>query len=343
MKSPRSWYPVDVRFLTRVVIFVVAISIAGAAYQYASSRSDARLHPPPGVMVRVGETQLHLHCLGEGSPTIVLEAGRGEDSTSWQPVHESLSSATRTCAYDRAGLGWSDYAGSSKSYEDIADELRALLGEIEVPPPYVIAGHSFGGIVARSFYKKYPDEVAGIALIDSSHENQDARLAPLEPAESISESFLETSGPALATLGILRLTGMLHPGSHPAIPDELQKTRIALRDRSSWIRGVLVYRSISSTDISIEPPNLGQLPLLVVTAGDAKDSDDPADAEWLKMQKELAALSSVSRHIIPDGTTHYVQFDNAPLVVEEIFRLLDVISEAGPPESGGHNAVRQKD
>ena len=145
--------------------------------------------PPPGRLVDVGTHRLHLSCLGEGSPTVVLDSALGASSISWVLVQPALARLTRTCAYDRAGFGWSDAGPLPRTASRIANELYELLRRAQVPPPYVLVGHSFGGLVARLFAGRHPDAVAGMVLIEpaiaehwaSPPPEQQARIAETRP------------------------------------------------------------------------------------------------------------------------------------------------------------------
>jgi pimeloyl-ACP methyl ester carboxylesterase len=135
-------------------------------YQLFSRLRDSRRFPPPGRLIRVGGHRLHARSLGAGRPVVVLEAGIAASSISWDPVQREIAAFTRVCAYDRAGYAWSDAPQTQRSPEVLVSELRALLRGIDAEPPYVLVGHSFGGLIARLFAARHPDEVAGIVLVD---------------------------------------------------------------------------------------------------------------------------------------------------------------------------------
>jgi pimeloyl-ACP methyl ester carboxylesterase len=123
-------------------------------------------YPPPGRMLDVGGRRLHLQESGQGSPVVVLEAGIAATSLSWRTVQKEIARFTRVISYDRAGLGWSDAAMARPTTVPLVDDLRALLRSAEAPPPYILVGHSFGALIVRAYAGRYPDEVAGIALVD---------------------------------------------------------------------------------------------------------------------------------------------------------------------------------
>ncbi len=146
------------------------------------SKAKARLaaaYPPPGQMVDVGGYRLHIHCQGEsrpGTPTVVLEAPNGEAGLVWAAVQPEVAKFTRVCAYDRAGLGWSERSPKPRTIANITDELAALLAGAGVKPPYVLVGNSIGGLYARAYAHRHPDQVTGMVLVDATHEEQELRF-----------------------------------------------------------------------------------------------------------------------------------------------------------------------
>src|SRR5258706_276836 len=140
----------------------------------------AREFPPPGELVDIGGYRLHLHCLGTGRPTVVLEAGLNEFSLAWTQVQDETAKLTRVCAYDRAGFGWSDRGTLARTGANMVRELHALLGRARIEAPVVLVGHSFGGLLAREYVRAYPDEVAGLVLVDAVHEEYLERVPELK-------------------------------------------------------------------------------------------------------------------------------------------------------------------
>jgi pimeloyl-ACP methyl ester carboxylesterase len=132
--------------------------------------SAADLPPAPGKIVDISGTKLHINCLGTGSPVVILESGLPGVSLDWVLVQPEVAKVTRVCSYDRAGFGWSGPGKQPRTADQIADELAALLLTAAVPPPYVLVGHSAGGIYVRRFTRKHPDQVIGMVLVDSTHE-----------------------------------------------------------------------------------------------------------------------------------------------------------------------------
>jgi pimeloyl-ACP methyl ester carboxylesterase len=155
-----------------LVVGLLALLVAGAIYQAIATELAERAYPPPGEMVDVGGHSLHINCVGQGSPSVVLDGGSGEMSAQWVRVQQQVSGTTRVCAYDRAGMGWSETGPEPRDAKQISSELHALLEGADIEGPYVLVSHSFGGLYMQTYAARYPDEVAGVALVDSSQPDQ---------------------------------------------------------------------------------------------------------------------------------------------------------------------------
>jgi pimeloyl-ACP methyl ester carboxylesterase len=173
------------RVLLGLLALLVGLAATGASYQAIATANDQRTFPLPGQLVDVGGYRLHLQCRGTahpGSPTVILEAGAGLASPSWAWVQSAVATTTRVCAYDRAGLGWSDPGPTPRDARQVAHELHTLLERAAIAGPYVLVGHSLGGMYVRVYAAQYPDEVVGLVLVDASHPDQLTR-APATKAE----------------------------------------------------------------------------------------------------------------------------------------------------------------
>ena len=188
-----------------VIAGVLAAAGIGAGAQALAARRDRRRFPPPGELVDVGGHRLHLTVSGEptAAPTVVLEAGMASMSSNWGWVRAALAQDGRVVAYDRAGLGWSDDGTPARDAATSAGELHTALGAAGVGPPYVLAGHSYGGLVSRMFADRYPGEVAGMVLVDASHPDQWAHIPASRDGRTVALGNRVTA--ALAGLGLLRL------------------------------------------------------------------------------------------------------------------------------------------
>jgi pimeloyl-ACP methyl ester carboxylesterase len=308
--------------LILVAAFILLIPAAGAL-----AKSDlVKQNPPPGKLVNVIDHKLHLFCTGEGSPTVILESGLNDFYVSWAKVQPEISSLTRVCSYDRAGLGWSDQGLNPRTVDVMADELHTLLSEAGVGQPYILVGHSFGGIVARSFASLYPDEVVGVILVDSAHEEQGKRLTFLKKyAGRIVDQF--TTFSLMSSIGLMALS----PDSIPnrGLPDEAYKQYQAVLATTGYFKAAKAESTAFYSGKMNPPPALGDLPLIVLSHGlpdlslNLTDTEQAQfEQEWTNMQHELVKLSTKSKQIIAQHSGHYIQLDQPELVVNAVNELI---------------------
>src|SRR5215217_4593797 len=285
-----------------LVVVLLALAVGGAIYQAIATERAERAYPPPGEMVDVGGYSLHINCVGQGSPTVLLDAGSGLFSAQWVRVQREVSGTTRVCAYDRAGMGWSEMGPDPREARQISSELHTLLEGANIEGPYVLVGHSFGGLYVQTYAARYPDEVAGVVLVDSSSPKQVSHQPVTrdsnEPQKQIFAVVprLARLGVSLpARLGVVRLLSKLDPAS-PELPPQ-QRAQIDALSPSTrqWSTSALEFLDPTQT---LRLGSLGNEPLAVVTA--------PKQAEpgWLKLQDDLATLSSNSKHRVVKGATH---------------------------------------
>lgn len=270
--------------------FIVLV-IAGAVYQTIASSYDRELHPPPGRLVDVGGHRLHLHCVGAGSPTVVLEAGGGLSSSAWAWVQADLVGSTQVCAYDRAGMGWSEPGPAPRDAKQIAAELHALLTNANVTGPYVLVGHSAGGVYARVYAAQHPDEVGGLILVDSMHPDQFAHMPG-----TFEQMQIPGFAPVLARVGVVRLLGFNKARfAASGLPAETQGDLVA------WLNSSDAFAEIQA-EITAYPQALvqagaaylpGDLPLVVLSAGES----ERLLPGWSALQDDLSLLTANSRHV----------------------------------------------
>src|SRR5215207_2067081 len=290
------------RWLLYPVLAVLMIASIAGGYQTVRESLDAKAYPPPGQLIDVGGHRLHLYCTGSGSPTVILEPGGGASSSDFGWIAPAVARNTRVCVYDRAGRGWSDATDGPQDGAHIAADLHTLLERGHVPGPYVLAGHSFGGLYVQSFAAQFPDQVAGMVLLDSTAPNP----GPAQPTNTESYSLLRRVAvllPAVAHLGAGRL---LNPFSYGTLPprsrDEARANSSTARHLASWIEELLAA-SASARQASLLT-NLNGKPLIVLTA------DTGNDAKHKSAQEHMATLSTNSVHRIAHDTTHQSLLDD---------------------------------
>ncbi len=186
---------------------------------------------PPGELVDIGGRRLHLWREGEGGPTVVVAPSLAEPGHGWAEVQRHLAERTTVVLYDRAGLGWSD-PGPWPTGRRMADDLHALLGAASIPPPYVLVGHSLGGLLVRLYAARYPEQVAGLVLVDSSHPDQHRRLRVHSWQFSRPRWWLRVARSAVRPLGLVRLRARgaeIPPYLRRGLPPELTKAAMAMR------------------------------------------------------------------------------------------------------------------
>jgi pimeloyl-ACP methyl ester carboxylesterase len=284
------------RGLVWMIAGLLTLAVIGAVYQVITTQIDQSTYPPPGDMVDVGTHSLHINCTGQGSPTVILEAANFGMSAHWIRVQQRLAKTTRVCAYDRAGMSWSEAGPEPRDARQITGELHTLLNGAGTEGPYVLVGHSYGGLYARMYAARYPDEAAGVVLVDSSHPEQFTRT---QEGRAMYEQTRRMGIviPWLARLGVIRLTNF-----YPAHPDLPAQQRAQIEAFNSSTQQVVTtaeeFRATPKTNAQVSNMgSLGDKPLAVISAGEQSP-------DWLEMQDELAALSPNSVNLVVDGATH---------------------------------------
>jgi pimeloyl-ACP methyl ester carboxylesterase len=316
------------RSVKLIVILAGVAAAAGAVFQFVNVRIEAHRYPPPGQLLDIGGSKLHIHCTGQGSPTVVMDAGLGDSSVTWDLVQPEVAKFARVCSYDRAGYGWSGAPTEPRTTVNIVNELDKLLAAAAVPGPFVLVGHSFGGFNVRMFASRHRDQVSGMVLVDSSHPDQLNRFPPEAQPESV--LFHYKLGVWTMPFGVPRLLGWCHDDytfpNQPAAWARIAPEAIALDCRQLTWRTVVAEesqfrengRAVAATG------SLGNLPLVVLShdpeVGAGFPPADAASAEhaWTEMQEELRALSSRSKRIVAKGSGHYIEVYRPELVIQAI-------------------------
>jgi pimeloyl-ACP methyl ester carboxylesterase len=300
---------------------------------------------PPGLLIRVADHALHLHCLGSGAPAVILDAALGASSLSWSLVQPAISAVTQCCAYDRAGFGWSEAGPLPRTADRIADELHLLLQHASIPSPYVLVGHSLGGLVVRVFASRHPEMVAGLVLIEPAIAEDWVDPSPERRLLIARGTRLCRYGGMAARAGLARVVTALVSGGAVGAARVLVKiiSRGGLRRADEEIlspiwklpaeaRAVLqqmwtqpkFFHALGSQIENISASaalvlreasgDLGDLPLVVMSGASA---DEPR----LKADAALAARSRRGRHVLVPNTGHWIPLD-APQAVTDVVTLM---------------------
>ena len=309
--------------LNPVLVILVVIAIGGAYERVRESTAPAVAMR--GQLVDVGPYRLHLECQGSGGPTVILEPGAGGSAASMGLIAPTVARDSRVCVYDRAGRGWSDPAASPPDGAQIAADLHALLDRGDVPGPYVLAGHSFGGLYVRTFAAEYPEEVAGLVLVDSTA----AADGPESPPEPGAYSVLRHVSSLAATTSRLGLGRLLADTSFAGLPPRYRDDARATAATAKEMSGVLDEYGVASRSVA-EAGGLRSLdakPLIVLTAERGNSEG------WMADQNQSVTLSTNSLHRVVPGATHgsFVEDpDHAAAVARAISDVLVSVRTGAP-------------
>jgi pimeloyl-ACP methyl ester carboxylesterase len=294
-----------------VLAIIFVILFAGFIFETISTlRDKQRYKIPSGKLISVGEHNLHIIIMGEreaGKPAIVMDAGVGNNSLDWQIVQAKLAEFSQTISYDRAGYGWSENSQSTRTTERIVEELHTLLHNADIEPTYLLLGHSFGGIHIRVFAEKYPEETAGIVLIDSSHPEMIAK-ANIEP-----ELRRLKNVQRFQRIGIVRLMlkRSLYQTNH--LSEEAKQQYLAFNLMSS---GNTLREAEPLFRDGVELSDSVTVPLTIISR--AKDEEISGEKKWSEYQHKLAELSPEAKHIHAETSNHWIALIEPDTVVNAI-------------------------
>jgi pimeloyl-ACP methyl ester carboxylesterase len=327
------------RGLFGLLVIVVLAAIVGASYQALGNRADARRFPQQGKSVSLGPTfdnlSLSIDCRGEGSPTVILDSGLGVPAVGWNPVQAEVAKFTRVCSYDRAGYGWSSASSAPRTSSQIVKELHALLEAANEKGPYILVGHSFGGYNVRVYNGQYPNDVAGMVLVDASHEDQNDRMTPALQAfmkKSIEDLKWQIKlAPLLIHFGIARFS-QRNQGEAPGVSKEFGQEMLYLQRQPKFIdasASELGSFAESANEVRAAG-NLGDKPLVVLTAGKSADASqlpagfpkkefDDFHEVWVNdLQVKESHLSTRGKRIMVPDSTHMIPFERPDTIVSTI-------------------------
>ena len=321
------------RVLIGLAGLVLFLLLAGVLYQFVATKIDEYRYPSPGEMVDVGGYNMHLYCTGEGAaPTIVMDSGLGGTVLDWQLVQPEVAKFARVCTYDRAGAGWSDTGAQPRTSQQFVEELHTLLNNAGIEGPYVLVGHSLGGANVQLYASQYPNEVAGMVLVDSALVPENPQIAQLATALQPSPVWTKI----LATFGIVRLLTMLEPIGYPFsdLPPDSVDEQAAISSRTRHLYEVADETSFleeSFNELHAAHMSLGDKPLIVLTAGPlqlegmgfSQEQIDQLDEAHSEQQADLARRSQNAKQIIAEESGHYVHLEQPDVVIDAIGQVVD--------------------
>jgi pimeloyl-ACP methyl ester carboxylesterase len=320
---------------------------------FAQQPTDKDGPKPPGKLVDAGGHLLHINCLGEGRPAVLMESGAGDFSFDWALVHAAAAKHSRVCSYDRAGYAWSEPGPTPRTMQQIAAELHTALLNARIEGPYVLVGQSLGGLIVRTYASQYPKETAGMVLVDSSHEDMLISLTDRTTGKENIVRFRELSREREIPPVQAMKSG--NPSEHPQpsaktetklespydkLPSNLQQVRL-------WAMSRPNYSLARSSEFDFLPEEmarmfsersktkypLGDIPLFVLTRSKSRVPVAEAPAKQNlseshdRLQADLANLSTNGKQIISKNGSHHLQLDDPELVIDAIAQAVHAIRQ----------------
>jgi pimeloyl-ACP methyl ester carboxylesterase len=321
-----------------VILLIVA---AGWLYQLSGTARDRRRFPLPGRLVDIGGLRLHLLESGAGHPPVILEAGIAASCLNWTSIQAELARSTRVCSYDRAGLGWSDPPSSPRTVSNAVDDLHALLTAAQIPPPFILTGHSFGGLLVRCYATQYPEQVAGLVLLDPLAATEWLTPSDAQRKTLKRGAMLSRRGATLARFGVVRLGLATLASGLRFIPKLVARAASSGTGESAISRLVREVQkmppetwpivqahwcqpksflamanyleslpaSASQASALGQPP--AHIPITIISASNST-------AAQLAERDAIAHHSLHGKHIIATKSGHWVHFDEPDLVLQAI-------------------------
>ena len=304
-------------FLIGLIVFI------GAAYQFWSVKRDQRIYPPLGEIIGIKDHRfLHVvrKIISEHGPSVILEAGNGLSSTSWMLVQPEIEKFTNCLSYDRAGFGWSPQNPADNTSSSNVEDLHDLLSKLDIPKPYILVGHSYGGLLNLLYAHRYPKEVAGIVLVDAYHEEQ-LKVIPL-PSPTMMRILKIAS-----IFGVFRLlVNKLFP-LPPTLPVAMRKRIQAEITCYNWVS--TMQDIFSHADENLLPlknlPTLNK-PMAVISAELHSGAELKFKDRICELQKDLVRKSSSGYQIIAENSTHNIPFSQPKLIIATIKEMIAQLS-----------------
>jgi pimeloyl-ACP methyl ester carboxylesterase len=318
------------RVLTTLLVLLATGALAGVTYQWRATRSDLAATPPPGTFVDVSGHRLHIWCTGTGNPPVILESGLGGTIADWGFVQPEVAGFTQVCSYDRAGMGYSASGPSPRTARRLAQELTKLIEARGISHPVVLVAASFGGFVARVFASEHEDRVAGLVLVDASHEDQTHEIPRVAP-------FV----PLLSALGVFRLAGISFGLNTELVAPSVRGFARATSFRTTGYNAAaneILHIRESAAEVRASRRVL-TMPVVVVTGVRG------LDATWRNLQRDQVGLSAAGCQIMAAESGHLIPVQQPQAIVGAIRAVVETardgrtsVSSAARPLSCVHRS-----
>ena len=320
----------------------VAMLLAMLAFVSESSiASDLEVYARPQRLIRLPDgRKMNLYCMGDRGPVVILDAGLGGSTLSWGKVQPRLASSFRVCAYDRAGMGFSDPGPMPRDTQHMADDLAALLNTARLPPPYILVGHSLGGMSVRLFAAQHRKKVSGLVLVDPSVEHQDSRFAAALGTRPSDGNAGRRACLAAAIAGLrpgtpeyLRCVGAQRPSWSSAFWGAISRMKASPGYQRTEVSEYENMASVDSAQLETANGKLRDMPMIVLTAENTYRTGVPPEyAEtlsklWNEMHNEIARLSRRGTNRLVRGSGHLIPSDE-PVAVAAAVREIAIVARS---------------
>jgi pimeloyl-ACP methyl ester carboxylesterase len=311
----------------------VVVLLAAATYEHVGAWRDSRVLKQVGRSVDIGGRTLNIHCVGDGSPTVVFVSGGTAPGYVWTPTQRGVSAFSRACWYDRADIGWSD-SGPDPAWGDrAARDLHLLLQNAGLHPPFVLVGASFGGYIIRLYHHAYPGEVAGMVFVDAAHEDAGTiRGMPHNERPLVPRWVIRALSIAFGRLGMMRFLAS-DPGPPPDhwSAEEWDVLRRLRRQRNIALADAQVGPEHATADLVRSAGGLENMPMIVLTQG--RPIQDPASVEagvrrgWVELQRQFAARSRRGRQVLVTNSGHGIPVQAPEAVISAVREIVTTVTE----------------
>jgi pimeloyl-ACP methyl ester carboxylesterase len=290
-----------------------------------STKIDETRYPPPGQMIDIGGYSLHLQRMGDHGRAVVFDSGLGNNSLTWALVQPEIAKSYRTYSYDRAGYNWSQESPLERTCKNSVEELHSLLKSAQIPKPYILVGHSLGGLNVLLYAYTYPEEVSAVILVDAAHEDLFKKAPFLQKPYSKTINFL-------SKIGYLRLSAYLWQKDHllNKFPSDIRQMWIATLYTNKSIETMtkeLDYFDISAQQIKAAKIDLKDMPLTVITgnrkitpkeSGLSQEQCDQCMEIWMSFQKDLLSRSTRSKQLLAENSGHKIPLEQPEIIIQAI-------------------------